>query len=472
MNFHAHYAGIGKAVETCLVGSGGFGQSFLGQARRIRLVNARIAVDMSAEGAARAMAAAGIEPREIAPCETPAEAKAAWAAGRHIAAGKLETVIDLPFDLLIEATGSPEAATRHSLAAIEAGRHVALVSKEADSVVGPGLARMARDKGLVVTPVDGDQPSLLVALATWAEVLGLEIIAAGKSSEYDFVLDAATGSVTCNGVTHSLPELRQHWLPGDRSAVATAAERARILGSAFPLRAVPDLCEMTLVANAIGLGPDTPGFHAPPARIPELAELFAPRERGGLISGTRRVDVFHHLRLAEEASFGGGVFIVVRCEDDTTWDMLAGKGHVVSRAAGTATLYLPRHLLGVEAATSILDAAGLGRSGYGDDYRPRWDLVAVAQRDLPAGTVLTMGGHHHSIEDVGAEMRPAAALADDRPAPFYLVADRKLTRPVAAGAAIRFGDVAIDEGSTLLQTRLKQDAIFAETVVERYAAAR
>jgi predicted homoserine dehydrogenase-like protein len=461
LNFHAHYAGITQPIETCLVGSGGFGRSYIVQARRMRQVNARIAVDVTAEAAGHAFAGAGIAPGEIALCETAAEARAAWAAGRHVAAGRMETVIDLPFQLLVEATGGPEPATRHSLMAIETGRHVALVSKEADSVVGPGLARLARNKGVVVTPVDGDQPSLLIGLVTWAEVLGLEIIAAGKSSEYDFVLDAATGAVSCNGVTKALPELREHWLPGQRSVVATAAERARILSQAFPLRAVPDLCEMTLVANAIDLAADTPGFHAPPARIPELADLFAERAKGGLLNGPRRIDVFHHLRLAEEASFAGGVFIVVRCERDETWSMLAGKGHVVSRSADTAMLYLPRHLLGVEAATSILDAAGLGRSGYGDDYRPRQDLVAVARRDLAAGTVLTMGGHHHSIDGLSAEVRPAAALAGDRPAPFYLVADRTLTRTVKAGEAIRFGDVAIAADSALLAMRQRQDALFA-----------
>ena len=461
MNFHAHYAGITKPIETCLVGSGGFGRSYLTQARRMTLVNARIAVDISAEAAARAFAAAGIAAGDIASCETPEQARAAWAAGRHIAAGRLETVIELPFDLLVEATGGPEAATRHSLMAIEAGRHVALVSKEADSVIGPGLARLAQQKGVVVTPVDGDQPSLLIGLVTWAEVLGLEIIAAGKSSEYDFVLNAATGSVTCNGVTQSLPELREHWLPAGRSVVTMAAERSRILAQAFPLRAVPDLCEMTLVANATDLFADTPGCHAPVARIPEIADLFAERANGGLLSGTRRIDVFHHLRLAEEASFAGGVFIVVRCEDDDTWEMLAGKGHVVSRSAGTAMLYLPRHLLGVEAATSVLDAAGLGRSGYGEDYRPRQDLVAVAQRDLAAGTVLTMGGHHHSIDGVGAQVRPASPLADDRPAPFYLIADRKLVRAVKAGDAIRLGDVEIDPASGVLAMRKRQDALFA-----------
>jgi predicted homoserine dehydrogenase-like protein len=128
MNFHAHYAGITEPVETCLVGSGSFGRSYLAQSRRTRLVSARIAVDMTADAAGRAFAAAGFAPSEIALCETTAEARAAWDSGRCVAAASLGIVLGLPFQLLVEATGSPEGATRHSLAAIDAGRHVALVS--------------------------------------------------------------------------------------------------------------------------------------------------------------------------------------------------------------------------------------------------------------------------------------------------------------------------------------------------------
>ncbi|MCU4182555.1 NAD(P)H-dependent oxidoreductase [Bosea sp. BH3] len=460
MNFHQHYARVARPVEACLVGSGSFGRSFLAQAARIPLVNARIAVDMTAEAAAKAFAAAGIEGRDIAVCATPAEARAAWNAGQRVAAGSLDTVLDLPFDILIEATGAPVAAARHSLAAIEAGRHVALVSKEADSVVGPGLARLAAEKGVVVTPVDGDQPSLLIGLVTWAELLGFEVIAAGKSSEYDFVFEPASGDVICNGVRRPLPALAKHWPSSGADAVSRAAARAEVLGSAFPLRTVPDLCEMTVVANATGLSADVAGFHAPPARIPEIANLFCERGQGGLLAGTRRVDVFHHLRLADEASFAGGVFVTVRCEDPVSWKLLEEKGHVVAAGGHTAALYLPRHLLGLECATSLLDAAGYGVSGYGSDYRPRQDLVAVAERDLPVGTVLSMGGHHHSIADVGGGMVEARPLGEDVPAPFYLVADAKLVRPVRAGDAIRLGDVALDETSPLFQARLKQDAMF------------
>ena len=99
---------------------------------------------------------------------------------------------------------------------------------------------------------------------TWAELLGLEVIGAGKSSEYDFVFDPASGEVTCNGVTRTLPALAAHWSLGGPDAVARSAARAGLLGTAFPLRTVPDLCEMTVVANATGLCADTARFHAPP----------------------------------------------------------------------------------------------------------------------------------------------------------------------------------------------------------------
>src|SRR5690606_17147539 len=129
--------------------------------------------------------------------------------------------------------------------AIAAEKHVVMVSKEADSVIGPILARRAADRGRVVTPVDGDQPSLLIGLATWAEVIGLEIIAAGKSSEYDFIFDPAAATITSNGRTHPVPGFVDWLDAGGRSWPEVAAARA---GAAqiLPQRTVPDLCEMTL----------------------------------------------------------------------------------------------------------------------------------------------------------------------------------------------------------------------------------
>jgi predicted homoserine dehydrogenase-like protein len=47
-------------------------------------------------------------------------------------------------EVVVEATGAPDAGLRHALMAFEHGRHVVMVNVEADALVGPLLARRAR----------------------------------------------------------------------------------------------------------------------------------------------------------------------------------------------------------------------------------------------------------------------------------------------------------------------------------------
>jgi len=420
-------------------------------------MNARIAVDRDAAIAAAAFAAIGVPDAEVASCGTPEEASAAWNAGRCIATGSLDAVLHLPFDILVEASGHPEAGAAMARSAIEHGKHVALVSKEVDSVVGGLLSARAEARDVVCTPVDGDQPALLIDLVTWAETLGMEVIAAGKSSEYDFVYDPETGRITTEAGVAEVPEFGEVWELGSGPVAETLARRTAM--ARLPTVAVPDLCEMAVVANATGLVPDVPGFHAPILRVTEIPTAFDVAQEGGILAGSRRIDVFNCLRLPHETSFAGGVFVTVRCTDADTWALLKGKGHVVSRSGTCGLVYLPRHLLGLEAPISVLDAV-LHRVSVAGRVTPRVDLVARATADLPEGHMLAMGGHHHSIADVAPELLPAAPLHADRPAPFYLISNRTLRRPVRKGQAITFADVAIPEDAPLLRLRREQDALF------------
>jgi len=84
----------------------------------------------------------------------------------------------------------------------------------------------------------------------------------------------------------------------------------------------------------------------------------------------------------------------------------------------------------------------------------------VATEDLAAGTVLSMGGHHHTISGVAAEIRPPGPLTEMAPAPFYLAADCRLARPVAKGRDIRTGDLELQDGSALMNLRREQDSRF------------
>ncbi|MGB3288411.1 MAG: homoserine dehydrogenase [Burkholderiaceae bacterium] len=459
MNFHNYFSSVARPVQSCIVGSGGFGRSFLAQGLRVPLMQCRVAVDLDAAIVVQAMRDVGIPADQIKICESAESAQSAWDEGYYIASSSLAHVVGLPLDIVLEATGSPEAGARHAKIALEAGLHLAMVSKEADSVIGPGLAHLGRASYRIVTPVDGDQPSLLIGLITWAESLGLEIVCAGKASEYDFVFDPATGSLTSNGVTIAAPDLQAQWTMAPGQAQAVVAARSRI-ADALPQRTVPDFCEMLVAANSTGFGPDLPDMHAPILRTAEIPEALRLREEGGLLHQEGVLEVFHCLRKPDEISFAGGVFVVVRCHDEPSWELLAGKGHVVSADRKTALIFLSRHLLGLEAATSIIEAAGLGVSSGAAEPRPVLDLVARATRDFAAGTVLTMGGHHHSIDDVTPMLVKAAPLGDRTPVPFYLMANQRLCRDVKSGEVICYGDIEIESATTLLELRKYQDSVF------------
>lgn len=462
MNYLRYFAERGsRQVECALIGSGGFGRSFLAQARHVRGLSCRVAFDLDVSVAAKALAGAGHHRADIVHGTDAPTVRAAWASGKPIAASDPALLSELAVDVVLEATGDPEAGARHARLAIEADKHVIMVTKETDSVVGPVLARLAAERNRVVSPVDGDQPSLLIGLATWAEVIGLDVIAAGKSSEYDFVFDPATQQITSNHVTIDAPGFSD-WISAEgRAWHEVSAARAKLAG-ALPQRAVPDLCELTVVANALGLRPDRPDLHAPIARITEVADFMAPVADGGLLAGRGCLDVFHCLRLPGEPSFAGGVFVTVACHDDDSWDMLREKGHVVAINGRTAMMALPRHLLGLEAATTVFETALLGHSSGVAQPRPRIDLTAFADQDLPAGTLLTAEGHHHSIDHVSSRMTTAMALTDDTPIPYYLAAGRRLTHAVSKGQPIRCRDVELDERTELLRLRRQQDAVALE----------
>jgi len=449
----------GRRLCAGVVGAGAFGASFIYRSARAPGLAVEAVADPDTARALAAVRRAGIEPVQI--CADRSTALDAHTRGAFVIVEDVELLVQLPLDFVVEATGHPEAAARSALAALAAGRHVAMVSKEADVVAGPVLQAKANAAGLVYTPVDGDQPSLMVALVSWARMLGLEIVCAGKSGEYDCVLDAAAGTVTstATGEALSAPDFARLWSAPPAQLAACVAARAGQLPQ-LARATVPDYCELAIVANATGLAPDAPALHAPIARTLELPELFRPRAAGGLLAGEGRVDMFVCLRRPDELSFAGGVFVVVRCDDASTWQVLKEKGIPVSADGATALLHNPVHLLGIEAPMSLFSAGRLHAPCAA--LLPRCDLVARARRDLAAGTPLSIGARH-TIDGLTPELADAAPLADDRALPYYLAAGCRLRVDVPAGVAITRAMVEVPKESVLWQLRAEQDAHFFGT---------
>jgi predicted homoserine dehydrogenase-like protein len=448
---------VEKPVRVALIGAGEFGMSLIAQCRNMRGLEVAAIVDRNIEIVAARLAAAGVAIRYVERGAGPDDHPST----RAIAlARNLENVLTFPVDMIVEATGDAEAAARHALLAIDRGIGVTMVSKEAECVVGPILAAKARSRAVAYTLVSGDQPALLISLISWARLLGLEIIAAGKSSEYDYVWDPAKDQVTWTDRTVAATGMDKLWtLSADRRA--TVAARAALL-TELPLRTVPDYCEMTLVANATGLIADREDFHAPLTRSAELAELYIPRRYGGLLEKTGVIDVFNCLRRRDDASFAGGVFIVVAWPDAQTGLLMRGKGIPTSPDGRFGVIYNPSHLLGVEAPISMLAALRLGNSMLDANYRPNADLVARTGRDLPAGHKLEIVGSRHVVPYLTAEMRPARAVKGKAACPYYLAVGRTLTHPLPANAIITADCLDLPaSGSTLAALRAEQDEFFA-----------
>lgn len=445
----------GAAIAVALVGAGEFGATFAAQARRIPGLDLRLVCDADPGRARRALAGAGYDPERTVPCPSRPAVLAALERGRLAVVEDWQLIADLPLDAVVEATGNPEVAAAVAELAIASGMAVGLVTKEAEIVVGPLLAHRARAAGVAHTPVDGDQPSLLIALVARARMLGLPVMAAGKSTESDHVFDPAAGTVTAWERSVAAPDYGRAFAAGDpRDALAARALPGLDRATA------PDLCEMGIVANHCGLAPDVAALHAPVARTTELAQLFRPRGEGGLLGRAGVVDVFACLRRPDELSFAGGVFVVVEAPDPATGRLLAAKGIPGSGDGRHLMLHNPVHLLGVEAAASVLAAVRERRSTGGAEVRQGFDLVARASRALPAGTSLALGPRH-VLPGADPLLVPARALAPDAPVPYYLAAGRRLARDVAAGAVLTLGDLEPDGEGVLFRLRREQDALFA-----------
>ncbi|HZO90112.1 MAG TPA: hypothetical protein VFB38_17420 [Chthonomonadaceae bacterium] len=445
-------------VRAGVIGCGDFGAGILAQAASAPLLEITAAADLSLDSARNAYRRAGLPDEESALCESRQAALQAIEAGKRVITADPLLLMDLPLEVIVEATGIPEAGALHAEAAIRHGRHVAMVNKEADVVIGPILKRLADAAGVVYTAVDGDQHGLLIGLVAWARRLGLEILCGGKSRDMDIDRDrlAATLQLTAEEarIFDPLP-----W--GEQAKAGVGIERylearRERLGGRGRIGNW-DLVELVIAANATGLVPDLPsGVHCPAVYAGEIPHVLCPTVMGGILRTRGVFDAVTCLRRPHETGLGGGVFLVVATANDAAREALNGGG-VCHNGDGTATLIThPYHLLGIEAINSILAAALLGVPTGAIDYQPRYDVFLRTTRDLEAGTIFE-GDHSPDIE---AFIGPAAPLADDRPLPSHLATGNRLVRPVAGGTVITREMVAAPADSALWALRARQDAYF------------
>ena len=427
----------GKVSKVGIIGATkGYGYTLLAQIPKVKNMELRVICSRHTDECMNVLKEVGYTEDQIAVCPTE-EAIRQAPADAVLIVSDYKLVMECGITAMVECTGNTAVSSDAAITALKKGINVYMVSKETDSVCGPILNQIAAENGAVYALVNGDQPRNLLDLYSWAKLLGLEVICAGKSSEYDFVWNRETADFTyTDGSTpvENLPQLMDCWRYKGRE---TLDARRSLLEKYLGVISA-DLCEMNLVSNITGLAPACPFLHYPIAKISELADIFIPEEDGGILTKTGVVDVFYNLRETDEASFCGGEFIIVKCENEKMWDILKGKGHVMSRNGKYACIYYPYHYMGLETPASILEGDFLG-VGCHPECRQVTIMAGVADRDLPAGTTLAVQGHHHSIDGLTPQLLEKKDAADA--APFYLLNKAVLLNDVKKGQPVTLKDV-------------------------------
>lgn len=428
---------IGKKSKVGIIGATrGYGYTLLAQIPKVKLMELRVICSRHPDECLNVLKEIGYDEKKIVYCADENEIKNA-PEDAILIVKDYRLVMECGITALVECTGNTAVSSDAAVSALQKGINVYMVSKETDSVCGPILNRIADENGVIYTLVNGDQPRNLLDLYSWAVMLGLEVIAAGKSSEYDFVWDRETKElIYTDGSSEKelLPEMLDCWR---YKGLETLDARRKLLDKYAEVISA-DLCEMNLVSNVTGLVPSAPFLSYPIAKTSELADIFIPEEDGGILKKTGVVDVFYNLRGADEASFCGGEFIIVKCENEKMWDILKGKGHVMSKNGKYACIYYPYHYMGLETPGSILLGDFMG-VGCHPECRQVSVLAGVAEKDLPKGTRLTVQGHHHAIDGLTPELLERKTV--ENLAPFYLLNETTLLRDVKKGDPITLDDV-------------------------------
>jgi len=157
------------SVSAGVIGAGHYGTAVITQSVGNPLLKIPVVADNNIKAARLAYTRAGIAESEVVECHDIGSALAAIEAGKYAVVKDPMILMELPLDVVVESTGIPEVGAKNALEAINHKKNVAMVNKETDSAVGPILKYLADQAGVVYTPVDGDQPGLLifVSLPLW-----------------------------------------------------------------------------------------------------------------------------------------------------------------------------------------------------------------------------------------------------------------------------------------------------------------
>jgi predicted homoserine dehydrogenase-like protein len=445
MNLYAKLcerAAQGRPLRVGLIGAGKFGSMYLAQVPKTPGVHLVGIADLAPANARTNLQRVGWSDERSAATSLAA---ALMSGATHVSDDWWALVAHPQIDIIVEATGNPMAAVEHALAAFQHGKHVVMVTVEADAYCGPLLARRAQEAGVVYSLAYGDQPALICDLVDWARAAGFTVVAAGRGHKW-------------------LPHYAQSTPETVWGYYGLTPEQAQVGGlnpkmfNSFLDGSKPAI-ESTAVCNATGLTPAPYGLAYPPASIDDLPAVMRPRAEGGQLHHQGQVEVVSSLErdgqpLPYDIRFG--VWVVFEGDTEYIRRCFTEYGVRTDLSGRYACLYKRWHLIGLEVGISVA-SIGVRCEPTGCPTGFRADAVATAKRDLKPGEPLDGEGGYMVV----GRLLPAADSLTAGALPLGLAHGWKVTRPVAAGELVRWADVVVDEADSAVRVRREMEQIYA-----------
>lgn len=310
-------------------------------------------------------------------------------------------------DIVLEVTGSVEAAAHVVLQAFDYGKHVVLVNAELDSLIGPILKSKADAAGVVVTHTDGDEPGVALTLLRYLRSLGLRTVAAGNIKG---MVDHYRTPETQKGFAEKYDQ--------DVRKVTSFADSTKLS------------METTVISNATGFHVGRRGMYGPACKyVREIANLL-PAEQ---LLSTGLVDY------TVGAAPLTGAFVIVHEDSPLKRAQLTyyrlGDGPFF-------VFYTPFHLPHVQIPSTIGRAVIHRDATVAPLAGPVCEVLSMAKRDLKAGERLDgVGGFcSYGLIDNRATARAVDAL------PIALSEGCILRRDLPKDSVISFADVDSPRG--------------------------
>ncbi|MFR6675342.1 MAG: NAD(P)H-dependent oxidoreductase [Enterococcus avium] len=329
-------------------------------------------------------------------------------------------------EVIVDATGVPEAGAKISLETLIAKKHLVLLNVEIDITVGPLMKKLYDAADLVYTGSDGDEPAATVQMYEFAKSMGMEVLVAGKGKNNALKVsanpDTAQAEVDSKG-------MNSHMLVAFQDGTKTMAE-------------------MNLLSNAIGYVPDVVGMHGISADLDGTVEKLNLKENGGVLNSFGVVEYVDGI--------APGIFCIVKGQNEGVQhelNYLLKKGE-----RDHHILFRPYHLCSLETPLTIARAVLEHDTAIVPLGAPISETVAVAKRDIKAGEKIDgIGGYCvRGVLETHADMKKNGNV------PIGLVGGTSVAkRDIKDGAFLTIDDIELDELTTVYKLRKLQDETFA-----------